>query len=193
MINLFYNYYKAKTKERQKEIDFCLHKNLSNNFLNTIIIESQENLTYNFFFDTINKFSIGNDINIICNSDIFFDESIALCSSINKNECIALSRWEYKGDNQIKFLEREDSQDTWIFRGFIKNIYGDFTLGKPGCDNRIAYEIEKAGYKIINPARQIKTYHVHNSNIRNYNIKNYQSQLVPGPYKTIPISKMEIK
>ena len=32
MINLFYNYYKDKNKERQKEIDFCLEKNLSNKY-----------------------------------------------------------------------------------------------------------------------------------------------------------------
>jgi len=182
MINLIYNYYKTKEKARQKEIDFCLNKNLSNKFLNVIIIELQNNPTYNYLFKTINKITSDNDVNIICNSDIFFDESISLCNNIEQNECYALSRWDYESEHKSCFFNRSDSQDTWIFRGFVKNIDGNFCLGKPGCDNRIAYEIKKSGYKITNPSKNIKTYHVHNSNIRNYNIKNYKQEVVSGPY-----------
>lgn len=187
MINLFYNYYKTTNEKRQKEIDFCLNKNLSNKNLNVIIIESQEALTYNYFFNQINKITDSEDINIISNSDIFLDDSILHCNDIKNNECYALCRWEYKSQSIITFANRVDSQDVWIFRGRVNNINGDFTLGKPGCDNRIAYEIKQAGYNIKNPSKTIKTYHVHNSNIRNYNIKNYKQQVVPGPYLTLPI------
>jgi hypothetical protein len=182
MINLFYNYYQDKDPKRKKEIDLCLDKNLSNKYLNTIVIESQERLTYSFYFKTINLITLPEDINIICNSDIYFDQSISNCSDIKKNECYALSRWDLNPDGQFSFYNRIDSQDTWIFRGEIsKNIYSEILLGVPGCDNRIAYEINKAGYKLINLGRKIKTYHAHASNIRNYN----NSDRVPGPYKTI--------
>lgn len=191
MINLFYNYYKTANEDRQKEINFCLQKNLSNNLLNTIIIDSQENLTYNFFFNKINNLSTGNDINIICNSDIFFDESVENVKYIKDNESFVLCRWEYKKPSQIVFANRPDSQDTWIFKGKIKDINGDFFLGRPGCDNRIAYEIQKAGYVVKNPSKTIKTYHYHNSGIRNYNVRNYNQQVVPGPYLTIQPSSIE--
>ena len=183
MINLFYNYYKDKNKKRQEEIDICLNKNLSNSLINVIIIELQSRLSYNYYFNKINLITNPEDINIICNSDIYLDESITNALSIKVNECYALSRWDIKLDGSHEFFDRPDSQDTWIFRGEIKNnIYGDILLGTPGCDNRIAYEIEKAGYILSNPSKKIKTYHVHSSNIRNYNPS---ADRVPGPYKVI--------
>ena len=168
MINLLYNYYKDKNPERQKEIDLCLAKNLANKHINTIVIESQDRLTYSYYFKKINNITLPNDINIICNSDIYLDETILNCQHIQKNECYALSRWDIKLKGQPELFNRPDSQDTWIFKGPIKsNLYGDIFLGMPGCDNRIAYEIVKAGYILSNPSKKIKTYHVHSSNIRN--------------------------
>ena len=76
MINLFYNYYKDKSEERQKEIDLCFSNNIKNSNLNVITFNSQNRLTFSFFFKKINLLSSTEDINIICNSDIFFDESI---------------------------------------------------------------------------------------------------------------------
>ena len=46
--------------------------------------------------------------------------------------------------------------------------YSDFNLGIPGCDNRIAWELYRAGYKLINPASKIKSYHYHPSDLHNY-------------------------
>jgi uncharacterized protein (DUF2235 family) len=182
MINLFYNYYTDKNKDRQKEIDFCLEKNLSNQFINTIIIESQSKLSFNDYFNKINLVTTLEDINIICNSDIYLDQSIINCLSIKSNECFALSRWDTVENKDPIFYNHPDSQDTWIFKGKIKDIYGNILLGTPGCDNRISYEIEKAGYVLSNPSKKIKTYHVHLSNIRNYNPS---EDRVPGPYKVI--------
>src|ERR1700743_100334 len=142
MINLFINYYQDKNPIRQKEIDFCLLKNLNNNLINTIIINSQDRLTFKFFFDRINKVTTDNDINMVCNSDIFFDESIGLAEKISTDQCFALSRWDMLSDGSVKHYFRPDSQDTWIFRGKIKqNVFSDFNLGYRGCDNRLAHEL----------------------------------------------------
>ena len=179
MIRLFYNYYEDTNPIRKKEIDFCLQKNLQNKFLNVIIIEQQGRLTYNDFFNRINKIITNdNDISIICNSDIFFDETIELANKIENKQFFALSRWDWQENHPPVFFNRQDSQDTWIMRGPILNVDGNFSLGKRGCDNRIAHEFQKAGYKVTNPGKTIKTYHVHSSNIRNYNF----NDVVPGPY-----------
>lgn len=180
MIRLLYNYYEDKNSNRKKEIDLCYKNNLQNDLLTVVILDIKEKPTYNYLFNEINKLTTDNDINIICNSDIFFDTTIALAEKIQHNEMWALSRWEWKPDIEATFFNRPDSQDTWITRGKIKNVNGNFTLGKRGCDNRIAYEFQVAGYKILNPSKTIKTYHVHNSGIRYYN-----HEAVPPPYLTI--------
>lgn len=181
MIRLFYNYYEDKNTLRKQEIDLCLQKNLSNPYFTTTIIETPQKPTYNYFFQRINEITGPNDVNIISNSDIFFDETIALAEKIKPREFFALLRWEWQSDGSVKFYDRPDSQDTWIVRGKIENVYGDFTLGVRGCDNRIAYEFLKAGYKVRNPSKSIKTYHVHNSQIRNYLMRD----VVSPPYHTL--------
>jgi hypothetical protein len=181
MIRLFYNYYEDKNPIRKKEIDFCLQKNLTNSHIKTIIVETPQKPTYSYFFQKINEVTEPEDVNIICNSDIFFDETIALAENIKHKEFYALLRWEYFPNIAPQFHERPDSQDTWIVRGKIENVFGNFTLGIRGCDNRIAYEFQKAGYNVINPSKSIKTYHVHNSGIRNYTM----AQVIPPPYHTL--------
>lgn len=186
MIRLIYNYYEDKNKVRKREIDFCLQKNLDNPHINVVIIETEEKPTYNLFFQKINEMTGPDDINIICNSDIFFDETIILTATMKHKQVYALSRWDYINEHNIKLFDRHDSQDTWIVKGRVENVISNFTLGKKGCDNRIAYEFKNAGYLISNPSRSIKTYHVHNSNIRNYS----QRDIVPGPYHTVHITSL---
>jgi hypothetical protein len=186
MIRLFYNYYEDKAPLRKKEIDLCLQKNLSNSFINTVVFETPTKPTYDLFFQKINDITGPDDINIICNSDIFFDETIQLAEQIKHKEMFALLRWEWLPAGP-RFFERPDSQDTWIVRGKVENVFGDFSLGIRGCDNRIAHEFEKAGYKVSNPSQSIKTYHVHNSGVRNYTMK----EVIPGPYLTISSSRLQ--
>jgi len=182
MIRLMYNYYKDKVPARKQEIDFCLNKNLANNHMNMVILESSAKPTYDYFFEKINSLTGPDDINIICNSDIFFDNTIALVNKIKHGEMWALTRWEWQSPNKIKFINRADSQDVWITRGKINNVYGDFTLGIRGCDNRIAHEFQKANYKVSNPSHSVKTYHVHNCGIRNYTM----ADVVSPPYLIVP-------
>ncbi len=186
MIRLFYNYYEDKNPVRKREIDFCLQRNLNNKLITTVIIESASKPTYEFFFEQINKITGPDDINIICNSDIFFDETISLVSGIKDKQLYALSRWNWFNDNYVVFFDRPDSQDTWIVKGKVEGVFGNFTLGIRGCDNRIAYEFNKAGYGVTNPSKSIRSYHVHNSGVRNYTM----ADVVPEPYLTIPTSSL---
>lgn len=187
MIRLFYNYYEDKNPLRKREIDMCLQRNLNNKLITTVICESPGKPSYKFFFDQINKITTPDDINIICNSDIFLDSTISLALNMKKNQVYALSRWDWLGNDALtRFFDRADSQDTWIVKGKVENVFGDFTLGIRGCDNRIAYEFNKAGYQVSNPSKSIKTYHVHNSGIRNYTM----ADVVPEPYLTVPTSSL---
>lgn len=187
MIRLFYNYYQDKNPARKAEIDYCLQRNRCNHHLKTIVVDSPNKPTYEFFFQKINEVTGPDDINIICNSDIFFDDTIKLAEQhLKHKQLFALSRWDWRSPNNFSLFDRPDSQDTWIVRGKVQGVYGSFTLGIRGCDNRIAHEFHKAGYAVSNPSKSIRTYHVHNSGIRNYTM----ADVVPPPYHTIHTSSL---
>ncbi len=213
MIRLYINVYRDKNEERSKELTEVFMRNLFSEHIGSVhALVSPEDVwmlsnfpfygklkihqygrpTYRDFFNLINEVSSDHDVNVIVNSDIFVDETILHVEKLTDNDCFALSRWEINKDgtpNHVQVQIRNDSQDVWCFRGKIKPIeFCDFTLGKPGCDNRIAHEIQQAGYNITNPSKSIKTWHLHNSNIRHY-IHRIE-HCVPAPYLTIPLTDL---
>jgi hypothetical protein len=98
--------------------------------------------------------------------------SISQCKSL-----YALLRFEYKNENDLNTCKllgpRGDSQDTWIFHSKYlptdtQIIRCNFVLGKPGCDNAIAYLFNNFGFKIFNEPYFVKIYHYHLSSFRTY-------------------------
>lgn len=183
-LNLYISLYPEKNPERMAELIECFKKNslvfdrifilLENaaqfehheSFTNekSVILPISVRPTFRSFFNFINTlpnyFNIDNrqDINVLCNSDIYFDKFTKFPQS---HECFALCRYEIEHDGKITFLNRRDSQDSYLFVGHIRiPRYCDF-WSWPGGDNRICYEIKEAGYQISNPSITIKTYHLH--------------------------------
>lgn len=172
---IYINVYSEKNPKRQKELDECLWQHHNSPFVNKVV-EIKGRPTYNEFFEMFDK----DAINVIVNSDIFFDETLRLVKQIKPNQCYALTRYDWNGNGHARFFSRIDSQDAWIFRGRLKKqVYGDFCLGVPGCDNRIAYELKKVGYQVINPSLSIHALHYHTSSLRHYDSK---TPVVPQPY-----------
>jgi hypothetical protein len=117
------------------------------------------------------------DISIIANTDIWFGNDIEVVKrALKADECFALARWESTG-----LFDRNDSQDCWIFRGKVRDVYGDFPLGVPRCDNRMVYELERAGYRIRNPSFSVRAHHLHARQFREYGSDNLET-FVPPPY-----------
>ena len=186
--------YRTQDYSRNTELDFVLHKNILLNIFDKIIlfcdyecfptlsderieiIEVTKRPTYLDFFTKGNEYS--NDIVIVANSDIFFDETINLSDKFIKNRknVLALTRYEYvrSGDYYSDIMIMGcDSQDSWIYLSPLNIIDMDidFGLGIPGCDNRVAYELSKK-YEVKNPSYSIKTYHLHESGFRTYDPNN---------------------
>lgn len=214
-MNLFINYYIDPNPERQKEIDLCLINNLNNPEIERVYIFGEfRNMPYNGnfpnhykiiplpcngrptfqnFFSAINLHTGADDINIIVNSDIYV--SLVLWPVFpTRYQCFALTRWDILPDGSEKFYNSSDSQDTWVFRGPIKQVKGaDYTQGVAGCDNKIAWELQRAGYQVLNPSLTIKTYHLHNSGIRHYDkIQPGQTDIfrLPRPRIRVEITKL---
>lgn len=119
-------------------------------------------------------------INIIANGDIFFDDRSQLSKllDIPSGVCYALSRWDTKGGGDL--FDRSDGQDVWIFRGRMNLLQGfaNYSMGIPGCDNRLGWELEHSGYTVKNPSKTIKAWHLHDSEYRTYS----GLPAVPPPY-----------
>lgn len=219
-LNLIVQYYKCDDEARQQEIDVCLSKNLSNELISSIHLLSEqlydlsrfqyhekikqtvigERLTFETAFHYANEHH-ENQIWILCNADIYFDSSLSNLDDAKLDVAVfALTRHDIQKDGTLKMVDPAFShgcQDAWIFKTPISldKLFAKFYLGIPGCDNRIAYELITAGYKIINPSNKIIVSHLdltRDTNIfernkeyaRLMNEDNYNRGLsVPPPYQ----------
>lgn len=190
-IILVTQFYVPTEERRLKELVYCVHQNSSNSLIDSIIlvIETGTNdtlipcgekikiqwvtkrPTYCDLFNIASKSTEdSNGLFIITNSDIFieYEDIIKIKERIKEGEVFALSRWDFNPDDQPVHHDTWDSQDTWIFKNKILLGEYDIELGIPGCDNRIAFELQKAGYVVKNPSKTIKSYHYHISKYRTY-------------------------
>ncbi|MES2395662.1 MAG: hypothetical protein V4549_06650 [Bacteroidota bacterium] len=215
MKNLFISYYESKNPDRNTEIKKAIKFNLESGWVDRIFllidpgvknpfhgqcteIKLKQKPTFKIFFSAVNEVTNKDDLNIITNSDIIIDETIEVAEKrITPSQCYALSRWEMNPDMTCQAKQVQvygDSQDAWIFKGHISNsekMWLDFPMGKMGCDNRIAHEIKQGGYDVLNPAKSIKTWHLHTVDFREYDnqVRNEQTVVQP-PYLTIPITSL---
>jgi len=215
-IVLYQNFYVDSDLNRQKEIDECLRKNIQCEFIDAIILihnpefdidyiiknkfdttkifflEYENRPTYNDFLKLM-KQNIEYEINILANIDIYFNDTLRMVKEyeFQKDECLALSRWDKLTDGSIIPFCHIDTQDVWIFPNPLPQINGaDFTLGLPGCDNKIAFLLRQNGYKVYNPSIDIKCVHLHLTEKRNYN---RETDTVPPPYAMVqPITMKQI-
>jgi hypothetical protein len=146
------------------------------------ITQIKQRPSYSDFFELINKRAGDSDISIIANTDISFDKNIGVLLYLPlENNCIALSRWNIEGPGRFVVYNHCESQDAWIFKGKIRNVTSNFHIGVPRCDNRILYELRAAGYRVLNPAFSIRSYHHHTGYRPPYSEQNL-SHFVDPPY-----------
>lgn len=201
MNNLLINYFNHPNKLRAREIDLCLKRNVKNPHIDRIIVFTESVLptnshkiteihilrrpTYQDFFDLTRDYD-NNDVNVIANSDIYFNETFKAFDNINTNTCYALTRHEFLKGKIVDFFSANNcpphySQDVWAFRGHVKvrncdrviaqNLRNNnfeeipFNLGVPGCDNVIANRLSSV-YALKNPYSLIKCIHLHQEKTR---------------------------
>ena len=175
--------------ERYQELKYCVKENIANDLIDQIILVVEKGIldklipnhkkiktvlvkkrpSYKDIFKIGNSNINGKGLIIVANSDIFYKEDdIVKMQVISNRQALALSRWDFKPDTEPKHHDTWDSQDTWVFKDLILPGKYNIKLGLPGCDNKIAYELQKAGYEVRNPSKTIKSYHYHTSDHRTY-------------------------
>ncbi|MFC1795946.1 hypothetical protein ACFL1V_02480 [Pseudomonadota bacterium] len=204
MIRLFTTVYYEKDSKRKSEYRDCLERNIACLSITEmcILCEGGEEVlpksekikirhvsgrpTYRDYFDWISELASEDDVSIIANTDIYFENQLAFFSHwrIPESTVFALSRWDIGPESNAQLYDHNDSQDAWIFRGLPSGVEDDIPVGVPRCDNRIAAEFEKAGYRVLNPSFSLRCYHMHDSPPRPY-MDSAHSKEVPPPYKYV--------
>ena len=201
-MNLIIEYFNSPNHIRNGELLYCLHQNLANDYIKKIYIFMEEDAELNFDSPKIervvvkkrptyqNLFEYCNsvmkdEICIVSNADIIFDDTLRYFNSIDMTmQFYALSRWEITSSDgknwEIEPYENAASQDAWIFKTPVLTFNDmNYTMGVPGCDNKITYHMRQLGYLCRNPGKKVITIHFHISQFRTYD---WTADRVPGPY-----------
>lgn len=205
MKRLLIEYWDCPIQERKKELDQTIQMNIDSGLFDEICIFS-ESQTDNFHNANVlvgarktvsemisysNSISSDEDVNILSNTDIFFDNSIEHLNELENDDVYCLSRWEdnipfnrfiysnsihddFSVDNKdIDYIIKTDVQnlysmsaDVWCWKGKINIQKGNFNLGILGCDNVLSYQFRLSGKTISNPFHKVKVHHNHKSNLR---------------------------
>lgn len=186
---------------RRSEILECLGRNVTSEFIDEVCLLLEDVVapldeskiltrnvrrrpTYGQLIGWANERILSeSDVSIICNSDIYFDASLkALQHGLSANQCAALTRWDVNTRGVAKLFDRNDTQDSWVFRGRIRNLVDDFPIGIPRCDNRMLYELQRARYDVINPSFSVRSFHLHSGTRVEYDSKTITAFVAP-PYR----------
>jgi len=202
MLNIISTFYISKynsylDKDRSKELDDCLIKNLKNPIVDKIhlFVDDEDALRrlneisnnsekifiisiglkpkYNDFFNYIIE-NIQNEICMITNADIYIHEcEINLIKRLKKEKiCYALTRYEH--DMSHPLIDTYcGSHDCYIFNSSfidkqIINKHTDFLQNMPGIETHIIKTFHDNGFRVYNPCRQIKIVHLHKTQLRNH-------------------------
>jgi len=195
VIRIFTTSYEDPRPQRRSEYLACLDANLRNDAIGEVCViaeglesslpksprlrvrYAESRPAYDDFRSWINEIVKDDDISVIANSDIHFDESLRIAARmLRQDECYALARWHHG-----RLSDRNDSQDAWVFRGKIRPVRGDYPLGVPRCDNRFLRELRDAGYEVQNPSFAIRANHLHAGDPRHYDVATSGAWVAP-PY-----------
>ena len=203
MINLFTSYYQCGDLSRQSELDASFVNNVKNPDVDVLYALVDDGSDLPVSSSKIRKINLTqrptyqdwisltyteklSGISVLANTDIYFDSSIKKLKDALSipNSFLALSRWEIKGNSSHPHPNPQWSQDVWglscdadINRHLYKLL--DFPMGIPRCDNKVAYLFAMYGWRVLNPLHHVRSYHLHESEVRGYS-KRLDDSIIGG-------------
>lgn len=197
MYALLTDFYPEPDAARRAELRECLRRNLALEQIDSVHLILEEGLTveaalescpdllshpkvtlvphgkratFDEYFACANAQLAGKRV-ILSNADIYFDVSLTKLDELDiRRMMICLARWDVLSDGTSKLYDVNFSQDAWIFVPPIKLRQCNFTFGVAGCENRVAFEANRAGLKVANYARTIRAHHLHLTPVRRWTL-----------------------
>ena len=205
-IILFTQFYLAKDKETHELNIAALTNNYKNEYIDEIILLNEKiysdeelgfenknldkikqvninkRLEYGDVFEYVQVNNLKNQIVVISNLDIYFNDTINNLNNVKLDEfklCYCLTRWEtYKdGKKHEPFLNHntESSCDTWCLhtKWIHESDFSEFNfrLGTVGCENMFQYKLALSHFYLRNDPYLIKIFHSENYNWEEKNKK----------------------
>jgi hypothetical protein len=170
---LLSQWYEPKNATRLAELKRARDSNESSGlFSDVVYLTGASRRTFNDFFDLAAKNYHGQPC-IVANTDIEFDDTVSLLEDAAKPmRLIALTRWNTPASPDMlgwvidgRFFSGR--QDSWCFVGGGMPTGADpLQLGCVGCDQAILGWAMSNGCEIFDPAIDIRTWHIHDSEER---------------------------
>jgi hypothetical protein len=190
MTILFTQWFKATPEVLSYNL-YCLYQNLSNGLIDKlvlfvdnyefnnifneklIVVPVQTRLSYKLWMDYADK-EYPEDIKILSNSDVYFDESLSFLDQIREwgNRLYVLTRKDLTKDGKIipgagiynpnnkDQLSTVWSQDAWIYKKISYDFNKDWNLGVVHCENHFRKNAENSGVPIVNLFEHVDLIHV---------------------------------
>ncbi len=195
-VTLITSLYNDENSHRIEELIYCLENNISNPLINKICVvfdgwQEDNSIAYPLqelvqgnnkidleycvgkpdfkeLFDISNK-RYKDNIIIIANSDIHYDNTIRLIHQINLTATfIVLSRYNKNDQGQWELIKLESgvpnyfSFDSFIYRSPVDiELKHNIKLGSMFCDSFLAHQLYSyTEYNVVNPCLEIKSYHI---------------------------------
>ena len=175
-MRLIQPFHKSEHPVRNAELTQCRERNRESGLFSSIVMPTGRP-TFTELFALCGE----DEVNVIANSDMYFDASIRLAERCKQGQCLALSRWDVQADGRSVHFDVAWSQDVWIVRG-RPSIEAEFTQGVLDCDNVLAWVLQSSGLAVLNPSRAIRSHHLHLSDVRTYRGRGRAPVSVPGPH-----------
>ncbi|MFN3077095.1 MAG: hypothetical protein ABT940_09495 [Alphaproteobacteria bacterium] len=195
MTTVFTTLYDAHAS-RLEELKFCIARNAENPLVDRLaflcegnpehlltkfevgnlkpvaVFETDRRASYRDFFNRANQ-AFPEDIVLVCNTDIYFDETLALLPHIEPaKDFVVLTRYDRYSNGELEIMGGANSingasNDAWIFRPPLPDFAEGIQCGVIGCDTYLAQKAEEAGLRVRNPCLSVRAIHWHPSRTRN--------------------------
>lgn len=208
-------YYRPESAERRDEIDNALYINMRNIHFDgvTVLLEkaADEDHVRKLVADwiscrpqrqiiTLTRKPLYSDylriassqphmvgqILLFANADVYFDGGESILKDLRDGEAVCLTRHEIDGTLNGN---TRGCHDAWALPTPIPIALEQacqFPQGHWSCENRFAYELMQANYKVCNPCGSIRMMHNHKHDICRPNTTLFTA----GPYAFVPQSEL---
>lgn len=175
---LISQWYEPPQPARRNELSAARAANASSGLFDEVVYldGSSRTLSYADLFSEAEKKFRGQPC-VVANTDIAFDETARLLPDICRDgRIIALTAWDSAASPKMlghAFPELgrffSGTQDSWAFiAGGLDGLDSDIPLNTVGCENLLLGRAVRAGFEVLDPAMDVKTWHHHESLIRNH-------------------------
>jgi hypothetical protein len=180
-IRVIVNGYRAADQTRRNELSLCQSKLYGNSLIDVVrILEHPDDrrATFGELAAAVQSNAGPDDICVILNADCHLDHSVIDLTRLTVDDFAAITRREREPGCYFRLWEEMGhcSQDAWAWRGPLRADLGDILPGTVGCDNKLAWIAHQAGYRVLNPSRDVAVYHHHSQPDRS------ALPRLPGPY-----------